>query len=70
LAQAIAVLIPLLAELLCLGYAAVVWQQGRKKIIGAFALSLVMMSFVDFVISLTGWERVYNEFSDNLIVEE
>lgn len=70
LALAIAVLIPLLAELLCLGYAAVVWQRGRKKIIGAFVLSLVMMSFVDFVISLTGWERVYNEFSDNLIAEE
>ena len=43
LALAIAVLIPLLAELLCLGYAAVVWQRGRKKIIGAFVLSLVMM---------------------------
>lgn len=70
LALAIAVLIPSLVELLCLGYAAVVWQRGKKKIIGAFALSFVMMNFGDFVISLTGWERVYNEFSDNLIVEE
>ena len=70
LALAIAVIIPLIAELLCLGYAAVVWQRGQKRIIGAFVLSIVMMNFVDFVISLTGWEREYNEFSDNRIVEE
>ena len=70
LALAIAVIIPLIAELLCLGYAAFVWQSKRKQVLGAFVLSIVMMNLVDFAISLTGWKRVYNEFSDNLIVEE
>ena len=70
LALVIAVMFPLLAELMCLGYAVFVWQRGRKKTIIAVAVSFVMMNLLDFAISLTGWEKLYNEFSDNLIVKE
>lgn len=70
LALAIAVIVPVICELLCLGYAAMVWQRGRNKVLGAFLLSIVTMNITDFAITLTGWEKKYNEFSDNLIVEE
>ena len=66
---ALAVISPLLLELVIIVSSAYVWQRGRWKVMKAIILSVVFMNIADVACILAGWDRT-DSFKDNLIVKE
>lgn len=70
LLMAIAVIIPLIVELMIIIYPAYIWQIGSRDPIKAVLLTILFLNIYDCLFIFTGWPRPYNPNYEDKITQE